>query len=497
MTENTYLLSYDVGTTGMKSCLYSCAKELHLVASAMEKYPLHIREGGGAEQDPQDWYNAMSVTTALILKESKVEASQIKGISFCSQMQALVLVDEEGKAVRNAFSYLDQRAGEELREGIARGLTVAGANVVKLLVSLAITRAVALSVKDPVWKYQWVKKHESDHFSRVHKWLDAKEYLIGRLTGAFVMTEDSAFATLLLDAKKRVWSPTMCRMLKVDMRHLPTIIRSTDEVGPLSSEAAAFLGLPQGIPVFGGGGDAAVIGLGAGAVRNQDSHIYIGTSGWLGTVVEKNLVDPATMSAAIVSAVSGQYNYFSELETAGKCLEWVKDHLALDEINLYLEKTLVTDSPEAVATNLYEYLTTVIQTAHPEATGSSSPRGCTATASLRGSECTRHVLQHQPGDGQDRDDPQCHRRHLHAYALVPRSPGEEDEDQRSHPLRRWRGALTGDLPDPERCPWTEDPDHRRPPECRRTGGSHAGCPRLGHLPQRGGSDHGDSVGGAL
>lgn len=369
MTENTYLLSYDVGTTGMKSCLYSCAKELHLVASAMEKYPLHILEGGGAEQDPQDWYNAMAVTTALILKESKVEASQIKGISFCSQMQALVLVDEEGKAVRNAFSYLDQRAGEELRAGIARGLTVAGANVVKLLVSLAITRAVALSVKDPVWKYQWVKKHESDHFSRVHKWLDAKEYLIGRLTGAFVMTEDSAFATLLLDAKKRVWSPTMCRMLKVDMRHLPTIIRSTDEVGPLSSEAAAFLGLPQGIPVFGGGGDAAVIGLGAGAVRNQDSHIYIGTSGWLGTVVEKSLVDPATMSAAIVSAVSGQYNYFSELETAGKCLEWVKDHLALDEINLYLEKTLVTDSPEAVATNLYEYLTTVIQTAHPGSDG--------------------------------------------------------------------------------------------------------------------------------
>ncbi|HPY11102.1 MAG TPA: hypothetical protein PLH14_01055 [Sphaerochaeta sp.] len=49
MTENTYLLSYDVGTTGMKSCLYSCAKELHLVASAMEKYPLHILEGGGAE----------------------------------------------------------------------------------------------------------------------------------------------------------------------------------------------------------------------------------------------------------------------------------------------------------------------------------------------------------------------------------------------------------------------------------------------------------------
>ncbi|MDY0303560.1 MAG: FGGY-family carbohydrate kinase [Sphaerochaeta sp.] len=364
-----YLLAYDVGTTGMKSCLYRSDGSLTLVSSAMEKYPLHILDGGGAEQDPQDWYDAMATTTALILKESGVGAGEIKGISFCSQMQALVLVDEQGMAIRNAFSYLDQRAGEELRDGLGRGLKVAGANVVKLLVSLAITKAVALSVKDPIWKYQWVKKHEPECFARIHKWLDAKEYLIGRLTGRFIMTEDSAFATLLLDAKKRTWSAAMCKMLKVDMNHLPTIIRSTDEVGPLSAQAASFLGLAEGIPVFGGGGDAAVIALGAGAVKTHDSHIYIGTSGWLGTAVEKSLVDPVTMSAAIVSAVAGQYNYFSELETAGKCLEWVKDHLALDEINLYLEKRLVTDSPEAVATNLYEYLTTVIQKAHAGSDG--------------------------------------------------------------------------------------------------------------------------------
>ena len=186
-----YLLAYDVGTTGMKSCLYRSDGSLTLVSSAMEKYPLHILDGGGAEQDPQDWYDAMATTTALILKESGVGAGEIKGISFCSQMQALVLVDEQGMAIRNAFSYLDQRAGEELRDGLGRGLKVAGANVVKLLVSLAITKAVALSVKDPIWKYQWVKKHEPECFARIHKWLDAKEYLIGRLTGRFIMTEDS------------------------------------------------------------------------------------------------------------------------------------------------------------------------------------------------------------------------------------------------------------------------------------------------------------------
>jgi xylulokinase len=81
------------------------------------------------------------------------------------------------------------------------------------------------------------------------------------------------------------------------------------------------------------------------------------------------MVDPAAKTAAIVSALPGRYTYFSELETAGKCLEWVKDHLALDEINLYLEKKLVTDSPEAIAKNLYDYMASVIDTVPPGSNG--------------------------------------------------------------------------------------------------------------------------------
>jgi len=363
--KNTYLLSYDVGTTGLKTCLFSSQNQLKLVASSLAKYPLYLCEGGGAEQDPQDWYNAMATTTKQVLLQSNIESSLIRGISFCSQMQALVLVDSQGNALRNAFSYLDQRATNELKEGMAHGLTIAGANIVKLLISLAITKAVATSVKDPVWKYQWVKKHESEIYARIHKWLDVKEYLIAQLTGAFVMTEDSAFATLLFNVRKRIWSPLMCKMLKVDPSHLPPIIRSTDEAGKLSQKAADFLGLQAGTPVFGGGGDAAIIGLGSGSAKAGDSHIYIGTSGWLSTVVERSMVDPKTKTAAIVSALPGFFTYFCELETAGKCLEWVKDHLALDEINLYLDKKLVTDSPEAIATNLYEYMASVIDTIPP------------------------------------------------------------------------------------------------------------------------------------
>ena len=136
----------------------------------------------------------------------------------------------------------------------------------KIVDYLQKTGAVAASVKDPVYKYNWVKRHEPEVFSKVHKWLDVKEALIARMTGEFIMTEDSAFATLIYDIKKKCWSPEMCKMFGVDMNHLANIIKSTDKVGGLTEKAAAELGLKSGTMVFGGGGDASLIGVGSGAV---------------------------------------------------------------------------------------------------------------------------------------------------------------------------------------------------------------------------------------
>ena len=152
----------------------------------------------------------------------------------------------------------------------------------------------------------------------------------------------------------------MCDMLGVKFDHLPEIVSATDKVGGLREQQAAELGLRPGIPVFGGGGDASLIGVGAGAVEPGDTHIYCGTSGWVSTVVEKSIVDASAMIAAIVGADQGKFNYFAELETAGKCLEWVKDHLALDEINIYLKKEDVAASFETEYTSLYDYMTEII-----------------------------------------------------------------------------------------------------------------------------------------
>ena len=360
---SAYVLTYDIGTTGIKTCLFDLENSLALVASDVACYGLYIDDNGGAEQDPDEIWHAMCVTTKRVMEISGVVADMIRGISFCSQMQGLVLVDREGVPVRKIMSYMDQRAHAEMQDGIGYGVKIAGLNANILLRSLQITGAVAASVKDPVWKYHWVKNHEPDNFKRVYKWLDVKEYLILKCTGHFVMTRDSAFGTLLYDSRpgRERFSRKMCQLLKVQPEHLPNILRSVDAVGDLTDEAAQRLGLQAGIRVFGGGGDASLIGVGAGAVQVGSTHIYSGTSGWVSTVVDRRIVDLKSMIASVVGANDRTYHYFSELETASKCLEWVKDHLALDEINIYLEKISVSDAADSLYQNLFDFMMSEIQ----------------------------------------------------------------------------------------------------------------------------------------
>ena len=357
-----YIISYDIGPTGVKTCLFTIDKEVRLVAGQYGTYSLTILENGGAEQDADEWWQALCTTTEGLLAKTGVSADEIDGISFCSQMQGMVLVDKDGNAVRKPMSYMDQRAGDVMKKYGGSAPAVLGLNTIKLIRSLCLTTAAPISVKDPIWKYLWVKDNEPENFKRAYKWLDVKEYLICRASGEFVMTKDSAYATFLYDTRdgKWEWSKALCDSYGVDINHMPKVIECTDMAGRITKKAASELHLKEGTPVFGGGGDATLIGIGAGCVSEGQTHIYSGTSGWVSTVTAKQLVDPICGIAAVVGAGPGIFNYFAEMETAGKCFEWVKDHLALDEIGVYLEKKNIAESVDRVYESLYDYLSATI-----------------------------------------------------------------------------------------------------------------------------------------
>jgi xylulokinase len=358
MTNPVHIMAYDVGTTGAKTCLFRLGKELQLLDSQVVGYPLLTTADGGSEQRVEDWWQAICDGTHTLLSRTGCDKKRIQAISFCCQMQALILVDEQGNAIRNPMGYMDGRATKVFRDNFACGFPrIENLNAYKLLTSLYITGGAAATAKDPLWKYHWVRENEPENFKKAYKWLDVRDYLALRCTGNFVMTRDSANLTFVYNTRpgKEGWSEHLCRMFDVDMDHLPSVQASTDLAGQLTDKAASDLGLLKGTNVFAGGGDITLIPLGSGCVDLYDTHAYVGTSGWVVANVNKRMVDLKNFIASISGAIPGSYNYVAEQETSGLCLQWVKDHLALDEIGIYLKGA--DDNPDVLeSSHLYDLM---------------------------------------------------------------------------------------------------------------------------------------------
>ena len=367
-----YIIIYDFGTSSLKTCLFEVGEEIKVAATSNATYGIYFLENGGAEQDTEEWWRAICKTTKELFTKTKIKPEEISGLAFCAQMQGTVLVDGEGKPVRRAMTYLDSRGANEFKDCMGKGLVkISGCSLYKLFRNLRVNYAASTSAKDPVWKYKWVEKNEPEVFAGVDKWLDVSDYLVSRCTGKIIRTADSAFATFLYDTRrgKEGWNKGLLKMYGVNPDHMPPIIDSTDLVGGLTPEAADELGLTAGTPVFGGGGDMTFVNIGAGCTTPGDTHVYVGTSGWVSTYLDRQTVDTDAMITGVLSAIHGYFNYYAELETAGKCYEWVKDHLALDEINVYLRKTEITEDFESEFNSLYDYLSSEVSKVPPGANG--------------------------------------------------------------------------------------------------------------------------------
>ena len=289
-----YIIIYDFGTSSLKTCLFDVGDRIILAAASNASYALRILDNGGAEQDTDEWWRAICKTTKELFDKTDIRPEEVSGLAFCAQMQGVVLVDKNGKALRPAMCYMDSRGVNEYRNCMGKGIVkVSGCSLYKLLRNLRVNYAGSTSAKDPVWKYKWVENNEPEIFARVDKWLDVSDYLVSRCTGKIVRTADTAFATFLYDTRKgkEGWNKGLLKMYKVKPEHMPPIIDCTDRVGGLTAEAARDLGLKEGTPVFGGGGDTTFVNIGAGCVEPGDTHIYVGTSGWVSTCLDYQTVD--------------------------------------------------------------------------------------------------------------------------------------------------------------------------------------------------------------
>ncbi len=314
-----YIISHDVGTGGSKAVLVEANGQIR--GSAFEGYEVAYPRSDWAEQRPDDWWHAVTVSTRRLLAESDVRPVQIACMTFSTQMLGVVPVDAAGRPLRPGIIWLDARAGKQASQVMRK---ILGPKVFAMIVG------AEASGKDVLPKLLWLKENEPELFGRTDKFLDVNGYLLHRTTGNMVSDWSAASATGLFDAKKKRWSDFLICFFGLPREKFPELRRSIDEAGRLTSQSAHEFGLLEGTPVICGAGDVLTAAVGSGAVGDGEGHIYLGTSGWVGVVMEKAYTGKSGI-ASIQSADPSKCFLLGETETAGACLEWMADQFYRQE----------------------------------------------------------------------------------------------------------------------------------------------------------------------
>ena len=87
-----------------------------VTAQVSREYPLYQPANGWAEQDPEDWRNAVFSAVRELMERSQAEPEQVMGIGFSGQMHGLVMLDENGKPIRRSIIWCDQRSAAQTQE---------------------------------------------------------------------------------------------------------------------------------------------------------------------------------------------------------------------------------------------------------------------------------------------------------------------------------------------------------------------------------------------
>jgi len=331
-----YIVAHDVGTSNNKAVLVDVEGRVH--GRSVSSYEIKYPKPGWAEQDPEDWWKAVTQSTRRLMAETGVSPDDVLCVVNSTQLIGIVPVDEGGVTLRPGIIWLDSRAPEEARWVMNKFL---GPTVFTAIAGASITG------KDGIPKLLWLKKNEPDVYKRMKYFLDVSGYLNYRCTGKMLMTWSNASA-FGLDLKKKTWLEGIFKYVGFDIKKLPPLCRSTDQIGVLTAEAAALMGLREGTPVMGGTGDIQSAAVGSGAIGEGGGHISMGTSAWVGVVTAKT----PTGKSGVVSTQSadpGKILLLGQMELAGGCLRWLGDEMCR------LEKA------DATMTNIFGFMDSKVE----------------------------------------------------------------------------------------------------------------------------------------
>jgi sugar (pentulose or hexulose) kinase len=262
--DRDLLVGLDSSTTATKAIAWK--PDGAMAGQGRSPVSLHSSAHGRYEQDPEDWWR--SACDALRELFQQVDPNAVAALSISNQRETFAPLARDGRPVRPAIVWLDQRCTEE---------------VAWLADRVGSERIHRITGKPPdiapvAYRVAWMLRHESELFRRTTMFADVHAYLVWRLTGSFRTSWASADPLGLFDMERRTWSPEVLGALDLSPERLPDVLRPGTVIGAVSALAADATSLRAGTPVVAGGGDGQAAGLGVDALGAERGYLNLGTA---------------------------------------------------------------------------------------------------------------------------------------------------------------------------------------------------------------------------
>jgi xylulokinase len=278
-----FLLGFDIGSSSVKASLVN-AENGTCIASAFypkEEMPITAVKPGWAEQDPEMWWQNLTLATKEVLKKSKANPSDIKSIGISYQMHGLVLVDKNQQVLRPSIIWCDSRA-------VSFGD--------KAFNELGKTYCLDHLLNSPgnftASKLKWIKDNEPVLFDKIYKIMLPGDYIAMRLSGTINSTISGLSEGMFWDIKNNKMADFLLTHYGIGKGIMPDLVSTFSEQSKVSSPAAKELGLTAGTVISYRAGDQPNNALSLNVLNPGEIAATAGTSGVVYGISDQIKYDP-------------------------------------------------------------------------------------------------------------------------------------------------------------------------------------------------------------
>jgi sugar (pentulose or hexulose) kinase len=369
MENKDLLLSIDNGTQSLKALIFDLKGNL-IAKEQVVFEPYYSENPGWAEQDPDVFWQSLCQACQGIWRQGNYK-ERIAGVSVTTQRSTVVNIDKNGKPLRPAMIWLDQRKtyGQPPLGGIW-GLLFKLAHVSDTIAYIQTEAEV-----------NWIRTYQPDIWKKTHKYLLLSGYLTYLLTGEFVDSIGCQVAMIPFDYKGLRWAPDWdwkWKVLPVERELLPELIPPGQPLGSISRKAAGETGIPEGLPLIAAAADKACEVIGSGSLEPSTGCLSYGTTATI-NVTSKKYVEAVPLLPAYPSAVTDYYALEVQIYRGFWMVSWFKKefgHLEEQAASLQgvtpetlFDKLIDDIPPGSMGLVLQPYWTPGVKLPGPEAKG--------------------------------------------------------------------------------------------------------------------------------